>query len=166
MKLRKEKYIQVASRITPPSSYQIGKLSGTNTIQIENIPLQYHKKYLTKNALNLISKSENSLVLHVNFQYPDEDEENKNITLKKKVPQNFHKIMSGFRSQIPFLPNATPTKSIFCPEKSFVPSPSKIFDDYATMSSAPLAHISLPGSEPPDGVELIWKAISGSLGLN
>ena len=74
--------------------------------------------------------------------------------------------MSGFRSQIPFLPHATPTKRIFCPEKSFVPSPSKIFDDYATMSSAPLAHISLPGSEPPDGVELIWKAISGSLGLN
>ena len=107
MKLRKEKYIQVASRITPPSSYQIGKLSGTNTIQIENIPLQYHNEYLTKNVLNLISKSENSL-WHVNFQYPDEDEENKNITLKKKVPQNFHKIMSGFRSQIPFLPHATP----------------------------------------------------------
>ena len=93
-------------------------------------------------------------------------EENKNITLKKKAPQNFHKIMSGFRSQIPILPHSTPTKSIFCPEKSFVPSPSKIFDDYATMSSAPLAHISLPGSEPSDGVELIWKAISGSLGLN
>ena len=113
MKPPKEKYIQEASRITPPSSYQIGKLSGTNTIQIENIPLQYHNEYLTKNVLNLISKSENSLVLHVNFQYPDEDEENKNITLKKKVPQNFHKIMSGFRSQIPFLPHVTPTKSIF-----------------------------------------------------
>ena len=96
MKLRKEKYIQEASRITPPSSYQIGKLSGTNTI--ENIPLQYHNENLTKNVLNLVSKSENSLVLHVNFQYPDEDEENNNITLKKKVPQNFHKIMSGFRS--------------------------------------------------------------------
>ena len=75
--------------------------------------------------------------------------------------------MSGFRSQIPFLPHATPTKSIFLSrEIIFAPSPSKIFDDYATMSSAPLAHISLPGSEPPDGVELIWKAISGSLGLN
>ena len=44
MKSRKEKYIQVASRITPPSSYQIGKLSGANTIQIENIPLQYNKE--------------------------------------------------------------------------------------------------------------------------
>ena len=112
MKPPKEKYIQEVSRITPPSSYQIGKLSGTNTIQIENIPLQYHNEYLTMNVLNLISKSENSL-WHVNFQYPDEDEENKYITLKKKVPQNFHKIMSGFRSQIPFLPHVTPTKSIF-----------------------------------------------------
>ena len=70
MKPPKEKYIQEVSRITLPSSYQIGKLSGTNTIQIENIPLQYHNEYLTKNVLNLVSKSENSSVVHVNFPLP------------------------------------------------------------------------------------------------